>query len=396
LARIDENGDRFGALIGAQLRARDRERHGDCPEVETVAAYHERSLAGDERDAVEHHLAGCAACREELAAIARASRESAGVGVKAESGVRRWWTSAPVGFAIAGAIAIVVAVGLGRDYYNQESREQDQQLAMLTAGNRPAAPAEAKSSRATNSAVLKSKKAPVASPAAVAAPPVGGAAIRSMPPARAPSPLSAPSSPNAPLIAKSTRNLNAFSERAAAETAPARAAAPASLPERRMVQSMGAPSSAISAQGPAAPAMVPESASGGATGLSIAQNQSPTFARPWPHTTVTSPDGSVRWEFGSGGTIQRFGPGGMTAIRVPGVTADLLAGSAPSSTVCWIVGQGGVVLRTIDGSDWEKVNSPTSRDLIAVTASGPDDAVATARDSRRYATSDGGQTWQPQ
>ncbi len=348
MARIDENGDRFGALIGAQFRARDREHRGDCPESETVAAYHERSLAGDERDGVERHLAGCAACREELAAIARASRDSAAVGAKPESGMRRWWTSAPVGFAIAGAIAIVVAIGLGRDYYNQESREQRQQLAMLSAN---------RTTITAGQELHAMKRASVAKKAAessnVAVPP------------------SPPSQP-----------------------AQASLASRAVTPEQ--MQATGAASSAIPGSGPATAPAIPGAAVGAATGSTLAQNQPSTFARLWRHTTVISPDGSVRWEFGSGGIIQRFGPGGMTAIRVPGVTADLLAGSAPSSAVCWIVGQGGVVLRTIDGFDWEKVNSPTSSDLIAVTASGPDAAVATARDSRRYATSDGGQTWQPQ
>jgi hypothetical protein len=155
--------------------------------------------------------------------------------------------------------------------------------------------------------------------------------------------------------------------------------------------SVGPPPSTLSSS-----ASPPSYAAGGMNAAAPAQAQAPTIAKLWFHKTINSPDGSVRREFGTGGQIERFVSTGMSAVRVPGVTADLTAGSTPSSSVCWIVGRGGTILRTVDGTNWEKVNSPTSADLTAVDAQGADSAIVTAQDSSRYATSDGGTSWQPQ
>jgi len=434
LARTDDNGDRFGALLGRRLGAREGEGRDDCPDVGAVAAYYERSLPHNEREAIERHLAGCAPCRAELAVLARAARESAAAGgAEEEPGLHRWWSSAPVGWAVAGAIALIVAIGLGRDYYNQEAPRE--QIAMEMASNRPAVAPAQDALKDAKRAVAEPKSAaavPLSAARAsrelqtmergelnasvrahrIAAPPspAAGAAIRPVLPAQAsaPPPPAAPFASGAPSIAKSETNLNALSGRTVPEMAggPGTAMAPSAPPPapppaqpsvvtrplmQERMQVTGSASSASPGSAAGAAAAIPGAAIGGA----IAQNQTPTFARPWPHYTVTSPDGSIRWEFGNQGTIERFGPTGLATIRIPGV-ADLIAGSAPSSSVCWIVGQGGVVVRTIDGSNWTKVSSPTSSDLIAVTAQGADTALVTARDSQRYLTSDGGQTWQPQ
>lgn len=102
----------------------------------------------------------------------------------------------------------------------------------------------------------------------------------------------------------------------------------------------------------------------------------------------------VVWRLGPGGSIERSADGGATWQRqVSGVTADLLAGSAPSLTVCWAVGRGGVVLRTTDGSTWSQVVSPTAQDLTAIVAVDAEQATVTAADGKRYATTDGGRTW---
>ncbi len=105
-------------------------------------------------------------------------------------------------------------------------------------------------------------------------------------------------------------------------------------------------------------------------------------------------DSKVVWRLGPAGSIERSTDGGATWQRqASGVSADLLAGSAPSPTVCWAVGRGGIVLRTTDGNSWSQLGSPTAQDLTAIVAVDADQATVTTADGKRYATTDGGRTW---
>jgi photosystem II stability/assembly factor-like uncharacterized protein len=77
-----------------------------------------------------------------------------------------------------------------------------------------------------------------------------------------------------------------------------------------------------------------------------------------------------------------------------GVTAELSAVSSPSNTVCWVVGRGGVVLRTTDSQNFSRLAFPEITDLSAVQATDARSASVTASDGRVFRTSDGGATWQ--
>jgi photosystem II stability/assembly factor-like uncharacterized protein len=81
-------------------------------------------------------------------------------------------------------------------------------------------------------------------------------------------------------------------------------------------------------------------------------------------------------------------------LQQTGATADLTAGSSPSTNVCWLVGRGGLVLRTLDGGrQWQRVSFPETVDILAVTASNPLNAAISSADGRRFQTTDGGRTW---
>jgi hypothetical protein len=115
-----------------------------------------------------------------------------------------------------------------------------------------------------------------------------------------------------------------------------------------------------------------------------------------PHsTTGTGMSGlTVTWRFGQGGVIERSTDRGQTWERQPsGVAATLVEGSAPGDRVCWIVGEHGVVLRTIDGRTWQRLPSPTPADLVAVHAWSESSATVTAADRAEYETTDGGKSW---
>ena len=98
----------------------------------------------------------------------------------------------------------------------------------------------------------------------------------------------------------------------------------------------------------------------------------------------------ARWRI-SGTTLEHSTDGGSTWSSVAtGVTSELTAVSSPSSIVCWVVGRGGVVLRTTDGQNFSRVAFPEITDLSAVQATDARSASVTASDGRVFRTSDGG------
>jgi photosystem II stability/assembly factor-like uncharacterized protein len=89
-------------------------------------------------------------------------------------------------------------------------------------------------------------------------------------------------------------------------------------------------------------------------------------------------------------------PDGRRHLQQSGVSIDLVAGAAPSSSVCWVVGSGGTILRTTDGEHWAAVASPTTENLVTVSSSSAGDATVTTASSKSFVTSDGGATWRQQ
>ena len=112
---------------------------------------------------------------------------------------------------------------------------------------------------------------------------------------------------------------------------------------------------------------------------------------------IRTPDGKTVWILGDHGVILRSSDGGTSwASQSSGLSASLLAGSAPSEMVCWVVGKQGSVLLTTDGGEhWQKIASPTSEDLIGVSARDAQNAAIWSDPSLpRYVTHDGGKNWQ--
>src|SRR6267378_4330951 len=113
---------------------------------------------------------------------------------------------------------------------------------------------------------------------------------------------------------------------------------------------------------------------------------------------ISPPGSSFIWRAGRSGLIELSKDGGASWSRqTSGVLADLLTGSAPSDKVCWIVGRVGAILLTTDGGvHWTLIPSPLSEDLDGIRAT--DERHATiwnARNTKNFETSDGGLTWKP-
>jgi photosystem II stability/assembly factor-like uncharacterized protein len=80
-------------------------------------------------------------------------------------------------------------------------------------------------------------------------------------------------------------------------------------------------------------------------------------------------------------------------VQPTGVVADLLAGSAASDKVCWLVGRSGTILRTTDGgAHWQRLRPPTEGDLRSVSAADAQHATVSSTNGT-YQTTDGGATW---
>jgi photosystem II stability/assembly factor-like uncharacterized protein len=71
----------------------------------------------------------------------------------------------------------------------------------------------------------------------------------------------------------------------------------------------------------------------------------------------------------------------------------LTGGASPSASVCWLIGRGGVVLRSIDGLRFESVPFPEPIDLTTIHSTGALQATIAAADGRVFATTDGGASW---
>jgi photosystem II stability/assembly factor-like uncharacterized protein len=101
----------------------------------------------------------------------------------------------------------------------------------------------------------------------------------------------------------------------------------------------------------------------------------------------------VQWRV-NGALVERTTDGGSTWAAGGSVPVGAItSGSAPSATVCWLVGREGTVLRTTDGINWQRVNFPEQVDLVAVGAVSAQTATVTAADGRVFATANGGQSW---
>jgi hypothetical protein len=81
------------------------------------------------------------------------------------------------------------------------------------------------------------------------------------------------------------------------------------------------------------------------------------------------------------------------AVAIDPPVRGLAGGSAPSATVCWVIGREGLVLRTIDGKQFTRVTPPAPADLIAIAADDALRATVTTAGGQIFTTVDGGKSW---
>jgi hypothetical protein len=403
----------FDRLIARGLEGESDASGNACPDADLLAAWYDRSLSASEVERIEAHASSCGACQQILADLARSEPEvvrAAPVPEPARPWLRHWRWLVPV----ATVLLVVVVVGSRTLRAPQPLTMAAREPAVQSVGvpeapvpAPPASTASAPSADAPRDAQTAAKSAPATNAPAVpltTAPPVeqkglmaradrdtrettmtgGGMGGRQQPAAEAPAaPLAAPvTAPSAP--AKAVENF--VGAAAAAKPGAATAADAAGRVEERVIV---APQQANAA-------LAPGDARAGMRAVAMKAESKVTPVPPLPSIT-TSPAGNVAWRVGIAGRIERSTDGRRSWQSQPsGVLANLVSAFAVSDMACWVVGDDGVVLRTVDGATWQRVAAPASVDLVAVRATSPDAAVVQAADGAAYSTADGGKTWRRQ
>lgn len=415
-------------LLRAQLRREPAGPLGACPDAGMLAACIEGGVAGDERTALEAHLATCGRCQDVLAAMDLESPASPAAAPAPVAAARRPWLwrghlhwLIPVGAATA--LVVYVAskpaiapyfppTGPGPDTQMSELRPTAQTPGVSGFASRPdERPAPA--SQATPAPARAAQASEAAPPKQATPPAAEGRSERERAVAAAP--------PFAPVVPPTPSK----DERAAAPANTAeRLALDVDASKRAAAPAAPVPQAARVAPAPVAPAkpavVVAEAApqAGAGVAQSIAATQTAAkgtaadaaapvqlksaSAERVLHTAasdlieVSAPGGQVQWRVGSEGAIWRSADEGRSWYpQKSGVKAALLAATAPSISTCWAVGAGGTVLLTDDGERWERRPFPEKTDLVAVDARSAHDATVTTRDGRRFTTADRGATWTP-
>ncbi|HEY1866484.1 MAG TPA: hypothetical protein VGG55_05375 [Candidatus Acidoferrales bacterium] len=431
------------ALKQRQTTGTSAEAPGEaCPEAELLGAYAERALGAQEIARWENHFAACSRCRTVLAVLtasaedpltAQEVRQLGKVVATAElPGARAQQQPRPSRPASARWPWLVPALGL--------AAAMAVFFVLHPLGSGPAAPRLGKNQLAVKtlespSGAAPNKKAPGQAPNGQAE----KQADRQIAESYIPAPPTSGERTNAPNREAATSARDFLDRRDRAESKDKKEAgeptpppsqqqpsAAAAASDDRALQSEAAPvngpavDAASRAATPVAPRPFAPAAEAKSAGPVALAEQSATAKGSLKQLGFSSPGAKVLWRFGVSGRIARSVDQGRNwQSQSSGVDSDLLGGVATSEQVAWVVGRNGVILRTTDGSHWQRVASPevaplsananptsnaagsaapgttssAAPDWISVQATDALHATVLSRDGQRFRTEDGGRTW---
>jgi hypothetical protein len=356
-------------LLRAVLEPAPRDTAGDCPDAGVLAAFVGGNLTATEQSALDAHIAACGRCQEALAILSHDLPEVEDEIVAApESGWFTWVTQPRLRWLVPISVAATVAVIF---FATRPLIAPEGELPVTEVARMAQAPAPPAELPAAGAEAPREKSSAMPEKSESAGPPGRRETARAL----------------ADVAPPGERARDKKAAEPAAELMAARVASE----EKRTP--------------PAAPAAPPPPAGGQPAAAQHATNV-PAAAAPRldeelhrlkPLALVrAAPDGRVQWRLGPGGRIWRSTDAGSTwHWQLSGVSANLVAGSAPSATTCWAVGDAGIVLLTEDGQRWTLLPFPMRVDLAAVHAIDSRIATVTTRDGRRFETLDAGRTWSP-
>lgn len=353
-------------------------------DAERLAAWADHGLPAADAAEVELHLSQCDRCQEVLAAFVQSE--------PAPAAVIPFWTRRPVrwgaiGLAAAAALFLVVRTG----------REPARLAPEATVASREVAP----------------EPQPV--------PPLATVAV--VPPASSPAPAevrrdrsatAAAERPAASNLADAaaakevTRKAESAQAKAAAPPPPPVAAAPPPVQVTAAAPVVTPVGAARSQAGAPLPAMAESVAVDTRGVIEIFAPDPAGLARRFSTGAGAAGRGGVaqsqvrqeiapaRWRIIAGMRVERSQDAGATWTVLPiepALTSPLVAGSAASPSVCWLVGLEGVVLVTTDGRTFRRASLPEAVRLVGVIAEDGLRATVTTADGRKFSTVDGGLTW---
>jgi hypothetical protein len=407
-AQVSTNQQRdadIDRLLRAALKPAADSHAGECPDASLLAAFVEGGLSKEERAALDAHIVECGRCQEALAIIGREAP-----GPEAAPARSEWftWVTRPrlrwlVPITALATVAVfffatrpLIAPGDSPEpgEVTQFARATPPAGQAVEAPSAAAAPAKGMAGNE-----LKDKLAATRAAGKLAEPerrlardqrPADQAAVPAQVAEAVPAPSAAPVGQAAlerKDAAAGAGNVAARADVDEKRTKPA--AEPAALPPAPVPPPAEAQFAAKSAVTPRA-----VTADAGRPTAASVQKRTEPRSEEAALSVVAAPGGAIRWRLGRGGQIwQSAGAGETWRLQVSGTAADLLAGSAPSPTTCWVVGAGGTVLLTLDGEHWARRPFPFPVDLTGVRATDARAATVVAADGRRFATLDAGLTW---
>jgi hypothetical protein len=370
-----------------------------CPAAGDLAAFVEGGLSAGEREAIERHAAACDRCQGAFALVGSTlplTPARSPAWRRWLSDVRLRWllpamaaAAVVVYFAVVPAIAPQRASDLTRMAARQTASADRLAFAEKLATNEPAPPPPTAASPASPAPTVQRRAAePVESRRAESRKQLARALD-----AVAPAPVAGQVAPSKPDAARNQAPPVITGIVADAAAPPQQAARQA---QAQIPQAAAAPTidQLVEMRKAAGPPPAPPPASAGAQALAETARPTTPISTVLTPAVVVAPGGSVRWRLETGGRVSRSRDGGVTwelqPYRAP---SELLAGSAPSATTCWLAGRAGTVLLTLDADRWEPRPFPERIDLAAIDARDALHAIVTTRDGRRFVTDDGGATW---
>src|ERR1700719_526578 len=419
--------------LKSQSKPAGHGRDSACPDAEVLAAYAEQGLAEEETARWENHFADCDRCQRIIAVLAASGEELAEAEVEtlgslaaasstartpvAQNAATRWtviwrrpvfwrWLVPVAGIASAAALWLAL-----RQMAPPESLSAQKIATRSEAPQNEIVPGTtARSAKPDDTRIAQAYL-----PAAPASSPSSGVSLGDKEKAQANSSVATRQEAlKKQETSRSAAQAPPISEADALETREESAKdnrVPSAQAAEQKSQAGDAPTAAASAA-PAAPSTPPPSRVSERAAMrdldTAAGAPAPTRLKALAENAVQtivfgSPNRRALWRLGSGGRIEHSTDEGQTwQPQASGVTADLLAGVAPSEKIAWVVGRGGIIVRTEDGEHWRQVTPPAieaatpsalNSDWIGVEARDTLHATIISRDLRRFVTEDGGRTW---
>jgi hypothetical protein len=414
----------------------------DCPAPEILAAYFDRTLDAEETARYDLHFSQCSHCREQLAAMARASTDASG-GKKSASA---WnWLRTPAWLMPAAAAFALLVVIVGVTLHKQRATQVANELATARPESAPLPTPETRAPESLQPAQPESSAPTVPSslvgiPRNKTSPPVSTGekfagstssqalalnAQKKLSEAAKPSrvqnssasPAAAPAAPSTEenaiviharpssgaetveVVPRKSTSDSANADAATIEVSPEAAAERPGTARAKGAARSSAPAPAAAASGSRSVAGSGFAAQKALESATRPRMQQMQLASNLSGLTVRTPDSNVLWLVSDGGDVGRSEDGGatwkFTSLSLRGL---FVSGSAPTAKICWLLAEHGAIFRTTDGKTWTEVPFPAAaNDLEFEHIDAKDELTATVTeaDGRKFSTSDGGKTWTP-